>query len=89
MKPVLLGALVLIFVAQSMAAISTPPSEKQYKFVVTYKSDKFEYSQKAGSWEEAYTSAAEKCFNHFKAGRHVGMDEGEDIINKCANPRSI
>jgi hypothetical protein len=88
-KSILFGLLFFALAANSFASISTPPTEKSYNFVVRIKSEKFEYSQKAGSWEEAYRNAAQACFNYFKAGRRVSMDEGEAIINSCANPRSI
>ena len=51
--------------------------------------ESYEYTQKAKTYEDAYSKAAQACFTHFKAGRRVSEDQGLDIIDICANPRKI
>ncbi len=52
-------------------------------------SETYEYSLNASSYEEAFDKAAQSCFRHFKQGRRVSQDQGLDIIDVCANPRSL
>jgi len=49
----------------------------------------FEYSSTAPSYNEAYERAAKACYSHFKDGKPLNEDKGLDIIDVCANPRSI
>lgn len=49
---------------------------------------KYEYKTVADSWDDAFREAAKACYRHFKDGRRLTEDEGLDIIDTCANPRS-
>lgn len=49
--------------------------------------DRFEYRTVASSYEEAFKTAAQACYRHFKNGKRLTEDEGLDIIDVCANPR--
>jgi hypothetical protein len=80
----------LIFVASSaMAYITTPSPEKLYRFKFSFQTKVYENEQRAGSWDEAYERAAQSCFSHFKGSRGIAKETGLDIIDACANPRSI
>ncbi|MGZ3744877.1 MAG: hypothetical protein ACXWRE_08765 [Pseudobdellovibrionaceae bacterium] len=85
-------ALVMIFIlavsSLSFAWIEKSPPLKSYNFQFKLKSEVFPFSTKALSYEEAYETAAQACFKHFKGGRHISESEGLDIIDICANPRS-
>lgn len=71
------------------AWVSTPSAEKVFAFKFKLKGESFEYSQKAETYEDAYEKAAQACYRHYKAGRRISEDQGLDIIDVCANPRSI
>lgn len=79
----------LLVSTQTLAWVSTQPSEQEFKFKFTLQKEKYEYTTSANTYEQAYERAAQACFNHFKAGRRVSEDQGLDIIDVCANPRSI
>lgn len=49
---------------------------------------KYEFKTQADTWEDAFKEAAKACYKHFKDGRSLSEDEGLDIIDTCANPRS-
>jgi hypothetical protein len=80
---------VLLFASGAMAFVSTTPGSKEYRFKFSLKAQSYENVQKAGSWDEAFERAAQACFSHFKGGRKVAEEQGLDIIDACANPRSI
>lgn len=67
--------------------VETTPTQKLYTFKFKLKAVSYEFSRTAPSYEEAYESAAQACFNHYKGNRHLAEDEGLDIIDTCANPR--
>ncbi len=73
---------------QASAWISTNQSEQTYNFKFRMKSEIFEVKQSSGSYEEAFEKAAQSCFQHFKGNRRVSEDQGLDIIDVCANPRT-
>lgn len=95
MKNTLLTVLVLLtFGFQAQAS----GNEFQFHFeMVTSKDlttrapskERFEYRTVAGSYEEAFKTAAQACYRHFKNGKRLSEDEGLDIIDVCANPRRI
>jgi hypothetical protein len=90
MKKTLLILLMMgsvVISSTSFAWIETAPQQKSYNFKYKLKTDSFEYSRKAASYEEALDSAAQACFNHFKAGRRLTENQGLDIIDVCVNPR--
>ena len=73
---------ILIFLTGSIA------QAKPYDFKFKMKSEVYEYSTAADSYESAFEKAAQACFNHFKGGRRVSQDVGLDIIDVCANPKN-
>lgn len=88
MKKALITAILLVVSSFSHAWIEKTPQQKSYDFKFKLKSDSFTFTRSAASYEEAYETAAQACFKHFKAGKHVSEEEGLDIIDVCANPRS-
>lgn len=85
----LIFVLFLGWCCSSFASFSGEDSKQVYGFKFTMKGDKFEYTQKAASYEEAFHKAAQACFTHFKGGRRLAEEQGLDIIDVCANPRAI
>lgn len=73
---------------QSHAWISKEETMKPYNFKFKMADTTFEYSQKSASYEEAFGKAAKACYRHFKNGKPLTEDQGLDIIDVCANPRS-
>lgn len=73
---------------QASAWISQDPTEKVYSFKFTLKGSIYKYEQKAPSYEDAFEKAAKACYRHFKAGQRLTEDQGLDIIDVCANPRT-
>ncbi len=88
MKRALVMTVLLAISSTSLAWIEKAPQQKSYDFKFKLKSDIYTFTRTATSYEEAYETAAQACFKHFKNGRHVNEDEGLDIIDVCANPRS-
>ncbi|MBX2996044.1 MAG: hypothetical protein KF681_14555 [Bdellovibrionaceae bacterium] len=81
---------------QASAWVSTPTIEKQHKFVYRMKSEVFEFASTSPSYEEAFDKAASACYRHFRDNTKarsgqakLSEDQGLDIIDVCANPRSI
>ena len=80
--------------------VETPIQEKPHHFVYKMKTpaqetDKqpelqtFEFSSTAPTYEEAFEKAAQACYRHFRDGKRLTEDRGLDIIDVCANPRSL
>ena len=95
MKQVMALTLIAIlgmgFLAPNKAQAWLSPTEpaKAYAFKFPkFDGEVYEYETKADSQKEAFERAAQACFDHFKAGRHVSMDYGQDIIDVCVNPRN-
>lgn len=88
MKIIFLIGSLLMLSSPSWAWIEKGPAQKSYDFHFKLKSDTFQYSRTAASYEEAFEDAAQACFKHFKKGRRLNENEGLDIIDVCANPRS-
>ena len=91
MKQTIATALLILalFPCLSHAAVQ-PQAEQTYHF--DFKSlhgDSFSYETKSQSHDDAFKKAADACFNHFKSGRHISMDEGQDIIDICVNPKKF
>lgn len=84
-------ALVLVLGVQSFAATShTEVKPQTYVFKFSYKGEKLEVRRQVATYDQAFEQAAQTCFNHFKRN-HEGKlteDQGLDIIDVCANPRS-
>lgn len=87
MKTLLMIA-VLGFSCSSFAWSAKDAGTKEYTFKFKLAGTPFEVTQKAGSYEDAYEVAAQKCFRHYKGAGKVSEDRGLDIIDVCANPRS-
>lgn len=81
-------ALTMLWTCGASAWISTAPTQKDYTFKFTLKAETYEVTQSGGSYDDAFKEAADKCFKHFKKGRHLSEDQGLDIIDTCANPRA-
>lgn len=77
-----------LFASSAFAWASTTPMEKLYTFKFKLSKETYEYSQKSTSYEEAFEKAAQSCFNHYKDGKKLTENQGLDIIDVCANPRS-
>lgn len=77
----------------SQAWVGTPTAEKEHRFVYRMKDQgtiqTFEFSSTAPSFEEAFDKGAQACYRHFKGGRKLTEERGLDIIDVCANPRSL
>lgn len=74
--------------ATSWAWVSTPQYSNQYSFKFNYKGQVFTVEKSASSYEEAFDVAAQKCFQNFKGTAKISEDQGLDIIDACANPRT-
>lgn len=85
---VLIAASFILGSLQSHAWISKEETTKLYNFKFKMVDTTFEYSQKSASYEEAFGKAAKACYRHFKNGKALTEDQGLDIIDVCANPRS-
>jgi hypothetical protein len=72
----------------SFAWSEKAPAQKNYSFKYKMKAGTFDYERTAVSYEEAYEAAAMACFAHYKGNRHLAEEDGLDIIDVCANPRS-
>jgi len=72
----------------SQAWVATTPMEKLYTFKFKLSHETYEYSQKSPSYEEAFQKAAQSCFDHYREGKKLSENQGLDIIDVCANPRS-
>jgi hypothetical protein len=79
----------LIFAQGAFAWISKDETSKVYGFKFSLKGATFEYKQSSPSFEEAFERAAQACYTHFKDGKRLNEDTGLDIIDVCANPRSL
>lgn len=81
---------VFIFSSVSLAWISTPEINKEYNFKFKpFQGEVYTYQTSSSSQEEAFEKAAQSCFNHYKKGRRISMDYGQDIIDICVNPRNL
>jgi len=67
---------------------ASAPTAKDYKFSFKYKGESIVLKSKSANFEEAFEKAAKECFHRYRANRHLTEDEGLDIIDVCANPKS-
>jgi hypothetical protein len=88
LKLLILAAMTILSF-QAKAWISSNPKDQLYTFKFHLKGETYEYNQAANTYEEAFTKAARACYSHYKGDRHLTEDAGLDIIDVCANPRSI
>lgn len=92
MKQLILILMLAISSTQALAWKETAPTQKEYafKFDPEHKLSKetFELKKSAPSYEDAFDSAAQQCFQHYKGQGKITEDRGLDIIDVCANPRS-
>lgn len=96
MKKAILILMAMSAVASSAFAwVSTPTAVKEYGFKFTLKDaatkqDKiWQTKETAPSYEEAFEKAAMACYRYYKNGERLTEERGLDIIDTCANPRSI
>lgn len=78
----------LAFTCSSFAWTSKEAPTKDYLFKYSLAGKTFEVRSPAGTYEEAFEKAAQKCFNYYKGSGKVSENRGLDIIDVCANPRS-
>lgn len=86
MKTILITLTLLI--AQVGQATYQPDGARKYQFSFPYKNEVFRTEKVASSYEIAFQTAAQECFNYFKSGKKLTEEQGLDIIDVCANPRS-
>lgn len=90
----LLGASILLPTSHVIAS-----TNKQHKFIYRTSDPSpagtFEFSSTSPTYEEAYDQAALACYKHYRdyiktknSQKHLKEDQGLDIIDVCANPRS-
>lgn len=72
----------------SYAWVETAPVQKEYSFKYELHKKSFNPRVKAASYEDAFHTAAQQCFDFYRDGKKVSEDKGLDIIDVCANPRS-
>lgn len=82
-----------VFFASTFAVAATSvPDMKPQAFVFKYKyqGENLEVRRQMASYEQAFEQAAQTCFDHYKRnhGGKLTEDQGLDIIDVCANPRS-
>ena len=89
MKTTIFIALTIIQVL-SLQSLAAPHQEKTtYRFQFQpLHGTHYTYETQSDSKEDAYEKAAQSCFQHYKKGRRISQDEGMDIIDICANPRT-
>lgn len=85
-KIIILG----LFLANTSHASLFAKEDKSFSFKFPkFQGEVYEYEVKSESKDDAFRKAADACFNHFKQGRRISMDYGQDIIDICVNPRTI
>ena len=62
-----------------------------YNFKYKYDGVSLEHKTEAKTWEEAFKRSAQSCFTFYKSKikNRLSEDQGLDIIDVCANPRSL
>ena len=81
---------ILLFSFHANAWLGTTDATKSFSFKFSkFQGEIYQYETKASSPNEAFERAAQACFEHYKGGRHISMEYGQDIIDVCVNPRSI
>lgn len=88
-----LFTLLLVLGCAQMALAATPTTEvkpQSFTFKYRYQGETLEVRRQAPAWEVAFEQAAQTCFEHYKRhhGTRLTEDQGLDIIDVCANPRS-
>ena len=82
------ATLIISLLCISIVTYASESKNFAYRFQA-YKGESYTYETQSDSQEEAYERAATACFQHYKGGRRISMDQGLDIIDICANPRRI
>ncbi len=77
-----------ITIILAMTSIAGASKQGEYKFKYTYKGEKLELIETSNSWESSFERASLKCFKHFSQGKPLTQDQGLDLIDLCANPKS-
>lgn len=88
MKNLMMLTLICLISAQAFAWKATPEHVREFTFKYSLSGESLEVKRKAASYEEAFETAAQDCFKHFKGTSYLTEDRGLDIIDTCANPRS-
>lgn len=90
MKLVTIFLSLFFIYTQTQASIAPPTLPRPYSFEFKKFDDEvFKYQIQASNRDEAFEYAAKACFDHYKKGRKISMDRGQDIIDICVNPRNI
>ncbi len=82
----------LLFVAlqsSAMAWVESNPISKKYHFNFQGKAGSFSIEIQDGSYEDAYQKAAQNCLGRLTRSGHMSEDEKLDLVDTCANPRSL
>ncbi|MCX7977981.1 MAG: hypothetical protein N2578_03160 [Bdellovibrionaceae bacterium] len=70
-----------------VSSISFGQESRDYTFKYELNGEKFAYSTRAGTWEDAYEKAADACFKNYRGRGKITEERALDIIDTCANPR--
>lgn len=60
-----------------------------YSFKYNFKGETLTVKQEAKDSYQALSLAAKSCFKHFKKNQKLSETTGLDIIDVCANPKTI
>lgn len=82
-----LGLIFLILQVSTLAFAATS-GKKEFKFKYTYKGERLEIVETSDSWEKSFERSAMKCLKHFSKGQALSDDQGLDLVDLCANPKS-
>ncbi len=82
-------ALLTVLLASNFAFAAVPTSAKIWVFSYKIaKTNVFQIKKSAGTYEEAFKSAAKECYQQMTQGKYPGEEKGLAIIDICANPKS-
>ena len=73
--------------AIAILLLASTANAKEYKFTYSFEKETLVYRTEAKTWEEAFKSGADCCFEFFKNVKPLTEDRGLDIIDVCANPK--
>lgn len=80
--------LLVLMSSISSTALASKPKLERYRFSVTFEKQTFSPVIQATNEFEALEKMAQSCFNHF-GGSKMDKDQGVELIDVCANPKSI
>lgn len=77
----------LIFILASFSLVAF--GSETYNFKYNFKGEILTIKQEAKDPNQALSLAAKSCFHHFKKNQKLSENTGLDLIDVCANPKSI